>query len=148
MNASLTRVLRRTAAATALAVSALSQATEANAFDLTIEVSNAKPAMGTVNAAVYGNPADWMKDGQTVAASMVQAAEKTVFTFRGLAAGKYGVALYQDENRNGKFDTNVVGVPVERYGFSRNAQGRMGPPSFDDAAVDLQADTTIAVALH
>ncbi|MDB5818949.1 MAG: putative signal peptide protein [Rhizobacter sp.] len=147
MNASLTRALRRTAAATALAVTALGQATQAHAFDLTIEVTNTKPAMGTVNAAVYAS-ADWMKDGYAVQASMVQAAEKTVLTFKGLAAGKYGVALYQDENRNGKFDTNVVGVPVERYGFSRNAQGRMGPPSFDDAAVDLQADTTIAVALH
>jgi uncharacterized protein (DUF2141 family) len=123
-------------------------ATQAHAFELTIEVSNAKPGTGTVNAAVYADPADWMKDGHAVAASMVQAAEKTVLTFRGLAAGKYGVALYQDENRNGKLDTNVVGIPVERYGFSRNAQGRMGPPSFDDAAVDLQADTTVAVTLH
>lgn len=145
MKPALIHTLRRTAAATALALMA---ATQAHAFDLTIEVANAKPGMGTVNAAVYGDPADWMKDGHTVAASMVQAAEKTVLTFRGLATGKYAIALYQDENRNGKLDTNVVGIPVERYGFSRNAQGRMGPPSFDDAAVDLQADTTVAVTLH
>ena len=48
---------------------------------------------------------------------------------------------------NGKLDTNIVSIPTERYGFSRDAKGRMGPPSFDDAAVDLQADTTIAVKL-
>ena len=145
MKPAVTRTLRRTAAALALVAATAAQA---QAFELTIEVSNAKPGMGTVNAAVYTDAADWMKDGRTVAASMVQAADKTVLVFRGLAAGKYGVALYQDENKNGKLDTNIVGIPTERYGFSRDAKGRMGPPSFDDAAVDLQADATIAVQLY
>jgi len=35
-----------------------------------------------------------------------------------------------------------------RYGFSRDARGRMGAPSFADAAVDLRGDLTITVNLR
>ena len=31
----------------------------------------------------------------------------------------------------------MLGIPKEGYGFSNDAKGRMGPPSFDDAAVEV-----------
>jgi len=82
--------------------------------------------------------------GQVIEAS----GDTVVAMFQGLGAGRYAVAVYQDENRNGKLDKNFLGMPTEPYGFSNDARGSMGPPSFDAAAVDIAATPKITVSLH
>ncbi len=47
------------------------------------------------------------------------------------------IAAFQDVNENGKLDRNALGMPSERYGFSNDARGKVGPPSFDEALVAL-----------
>ena len=123
-------------------------ATAAQAFDLTVEVLNAKSNQGTVNGALYGSEAAWLKDGQALQGVREAAAAKTVLVYRDLPAGSYAVSLFHDENGNGKLDSNPAGIPRERYGFSRDARGHMGAPKFADAAVELQRDTTITVNLR
>jgi uncharacterized protein (DUF2141 family) len=57
--------------------------------------------------------------------------------------------VYQDENANGQLDRNFIGIPKENYGFSRDAAGKFGPPGFDDAAIDVGDEVTVAkVKLH
>ena len=48
-------------------------------------------------------------------------------------------AVLHDENSNSKMDFNFLGMPLEGYGFSRDAPVTFGPPSFDDAAIRLVA---------
>lgn len=55
----------------------------------------------------------------------------------GLPEGLYAIRSFADENGNGKPDTNRIGLPVERHGFANTARGRMGPPAFDAAAVQV-----------
>lgn len=130
----------------ALAVLAACAGT-AQAADLTVEVLNPKLLQGSINAAVYSSADGWLKDAQSLGAQRVPAAEKTVLVFRNLPAGSVAISLFHDENGNGVMDKNVIGLPTERYGFSRDARGTMGPPSFADAAITLQADTTISITL-
>lgn len=132
--------------AAALAVLAACAGT-AQAADLTIEVLNPKLLQGSINAAVYSSAEGWLKDAQSLGAQRVPVAEKTVLVFRNLPAGSFAISLFHDENGNGVMDKNVIGLPTERYGFSRDARGTMGPPSFADAAIALQADTTISITL-
>ncbi|MGV3485005.1 MAG: DUF2141 domain-containing protein [Planctomycetaceae bacterium] len=47
------------------------------------------------------------------------------------------IAAYHDANDNGELDKNALGIPSERYGFSGNARGFTGPPSFQEAAIML-----------
>ena len=47
-----------------------------------------------------------------------------------------------DENNNGKLDKNLVGIPLEPYGFSNNARGFLGPPSFGDARFQVSGPNT------
>ncbi|MGJ7582834.1 DUF2141 domain-containing protein [Variovorax sp. RHLX14] len=68
--------------------------------------------------------------------------------FVGLPPGRYAVKSFADENGNGKLDTNLVGLPTERYGFSNDAKGRMGPPSFEQASFMLEADNSIVFRLR
>jgi uncharacterized protein (DUF2141 family) len=50
-----------------------------------------------------------------------------------LPEGEYAVSLFVDENSNGKMDKNAIGIPTEAYGFSNDASGNFGPPSFEQA---------------
>lgn len=55
--------------------------------------------------------------------------------FPGIQPGTYAVAVFHDENSNGKLDTNFLGIPREGVGASNNARGHFGPPKFHDASV-------------
>jgi uncharacterized protein (DUF2141 family) len=107
---------------------------------------NARPDKGDVMGAVYGNAGIWLRE-PTQGARQPGAA-KAVLVYRNLPAGPYAVTAFQDQNGNGKLDRNLMGIPTEPYGFSRDAASPMGPPSFPDAVIDLQADTTITIHLR
>jgi uncharacterized protein (DUF2141 family) len=71
--------------------------------------------------------------------------KKCVFTIKSLAQGKYAVRYYHDENINGKMDTNMMGIPVEGYGFSNNVTGKFGPPPFKEWLFDVSYNLTISL---
>ncbi len=54
----------------------------------------------------------------------------------------FAVAAYHDENLDGELNRNPFGMPTERYGFSRNARGKIGPPAFDAAVMERPAQRT------
>lgn len=68
--------------------------------------------------------------------------------FLNLDPGWYGIIVFQDENGNGRLDKNAWGVPTEPYGFSNDAYGFLGPPTFADAALWLDgSDKAVTVSL-
>lgn len=143
---SLPRLNPATLAALGLALTA---AATSHAADLTVEVSGAKSTQGTVSAALYASADTWLKEPQKLQGARAPAAQPvTVLVFRNIPPGRYALSAFHDENGNEKVDTNVVGVPTERTGFSRDARGRMGPAAFDDAAIDVQGDMTTAITLR
>ena len=60
--------------------------------------------------------------------------------FPGVPPGDWAVMAYHDQNNNNKLDTNVMGIPVEGTGFSRNAVGNYGPPKFEQAVEKINGD--------
>jgi len=56
-----------------------------------------------------------------------------------IPAGTYVIGYYIDVNENEKLDTNFIGIPKEEYGFSNNARGTFGPPSFESASFILDS---------
>jgi uncharacterized protein (DUF2141 family) len=53
--------------------------------------------------------------------------------------GVYAVQAFHDENDNLDLDRNMIGWPKEGMGFSNDAPMRYGPPSFEDAAIEIEA---------
>ena len=51
--------------------------------------------------------------------------------------GTAAIAVFQDLDANGVLTKNALGLPVEPYGFSKNARATFGPPAFTAAAIDL-----------
>ncbi len=61
--------------------------------------------------------------------------------FQDLPFGDYAIKVFHDENGDGELDTNFLGIPVEDYGFSNNASGLFGPPSWEAARFRFEADS-------
>lgn len=121
----------------------------AAAEDLTVEIQHVAPDSGPVMVAVYDNAADFPAPNKGLGGQAIEARGDSVLAvFHGLVPGRYAVAAYQDMNRNGRFDKNFLGLPSEPYGFSRDARGSLGPPSFDAAAVDVPATPRVVIHLR
>lgn len=45
---------------------------------------------------------------------------KATATFENVAAGTYGISLFQDKNSNKQMDFDANGMPLEPYGVSNN----------------------------
>jgi uncharacterized protein (DUF2141 family) len=68
--------------------------------------------------------------------------------FAGIAPGKYALVCYHDENSNGKFDQNALGMPKEGYCFSNNVKPRFSAPDFDQCAFDYKGgDQAISITM-
>ena len=120
----------------------------ATASAATVEVRVAgSTAKGKVSVAVCDKER-FLKQCAHSASVPAQAGE-TVVSVKGVPAGTWAVVAYQDENSNGELDTNILGIPKEPYGFSRDARSKFGPPGFEDAAIEVgEAPTTAAVRLR
>jgi len=47
------------------------------------------------------------------------------------------ITAFHDSNGNGELDKNPIGIPTEKYGFSKNPTLGFGPPSFDQTSIPL-----------
>jgi uncharacterized protein (DUF2141 family) len=63
-----------------------------------------------------------------------------VWELDGLHPGDYAIKAYLDTNGNGRLDHGAFGVPTEPYGFSNDARGRLGPPSWEKARFTVGAE--------
>jgi uncharacterized protein (DUF2141 family) len=70
------------------------------------------------------------------------------YVFKNIPVGKYAIAVFQDENIDGKLNKNLFGVPKEPYGFSKNEYGMFGPPDFEDVSFDVKEDISISLTIN
>ncbi len=63
--------------------------------------------------------------------------------FDSILPGKYTITYFHDENNNGKFDANFMGIPKEGYGFSNNASGKYGPPAIEEQIFIVSENTLV-----
>jgi uncharacterized protein (DUF2141 family) len=120
----------------------------AAAATVEVRVTAVAGGKGTVNVAVCDRER-FLK--QCVYTASVPAKEgENVIAVHGVPKGTWAVLVYQDENGNGQLDRNFIGIPKENYGFSRDAASKFGPPSFEDAAIEVGdgAVVTAQVKLH
>ncbi len=67
--------------------------------------------------------------------------------FDHLPAGDYAVLVYHDENDNGLFDRNHLGIPTEGYGASNNVLPPLSPPTFKASHFKLDASQRKAMSV-
>jgi uncharacterized protein (DUF2141 family) len=113
---------------------------------LTVNVSGFSDNVGKSYIALYRPKDVWPEINKQFIGKVVAINGKTsTVKFDNLECGTYAVAVFHDRNNNGKLDKNMLGIPVERYGFSNNARETFSAPSFGSASVELQKDRAIAI---
>ena len=117
-------------------------------IELVVDVHGVKPGIGYVVLSLFSSPENHMVQPVIGKTRKVNDAGKVSFVLEGLASGRYSVSVFYDENGNAELDTGLFGIPKERVGFSNNARGLFGPPSFDDASFELSIPTRMIIELR
>lgn len=101
---------------------------------IVVRVSGLRNSTGSVRCSLYDHPEGFpIEQKHVVARSRGTPAEKkATCTFTPRKTGKkYAVVIHHDENDDGKFQRNAVGLPQEGYGFSNNVRPVLSPPTFE-----------------
>jgi uncharacterized protein (DUF2141 family) len=103
----------------------------AEAATLTVKVENIGAKGGILRLSLY-DETSWSKepDSPLASANVPAVAPETTVTLTDIKPGVYGVKAFQDANRNDKFDQGFLGIPLERFGFSRDARPFLSAPGF------------------
>jgi uncharacterized protein (DUF2141 family) len=103
---------------------------------LAIQVTSVRNAKGVVHVDLCPQ-AQFLKDGCPLSGDAPARVGTTMVVITGVPAGRYAAQAFHDENRNGKVDRALLGIPKEGIGFSRDAPIRMSPPKWADAWFDF-----------
>ena len=116
-----------------LSLSAVAQA-------VSVEISNLAGESGQIFLAVYDSPDAFPDQASRALVKVIEPLNggAAVTTLKlDLKPGRYAIATFLDRNKNGKLDTNMVGAPKERFGFSRNPRILTGAPNFSECAFEV-----------
>jgi uncharacterized protein (DUF2141 family) len=123
----------------ALLRATLTQAQPSSKDVIQVEIDGLRNDKGQVLCALFSSANDFPKktDKAVAHAESVISQGHASCEFRGVAAGRYAVSVFHDENSNGKLDTNFMGIPREGVGASNGAKGHMGPPKIRGCCFSL-----------
>jgi len=111
--------------------------------DLVVEVQLNKPgAGGVLQLVLCPTEAAYDSEKGCTPAQVKAVGSVVTVTFRDVAPGTYAIKAFHDVDANGKLDTNFMGIPKEPYGFSNDAMGTFGPPTFQQASFAVGASST------
>lgn len=124
-----------------ICVTALLPAQEpAGSGALTVIITGLENENGKVMVALNQSQAEYEADSEPGIGVKVQITNhEAVWTFKNIIFGTYAIKVFHDEDDDDEFDTNFLGIPTEDYGFSNNASGQFGPPSWDDAKFEFKS---------
>lgn len=122
----------------------------ATAASLVVRVKDIDPKGGTLRLSLYDEFSWSAATDEPIASANVPAVTpETIVTLSDIKPGVYGIKLFQDFNNNGKFDQNFIGLPLERYGFSRDARPFLSTPSFQNTKFQVvEGENKITIKLQ
>ena len=107
-----------------------------------VKVAGLHSAKGQVKIAVFNSPESWLGEHPAYSSTVAVDGQSVMWKLSGVPYGEYGLAVFHDENMNGKLDKNFLGIPQEAYGFSNNMRVVLGPPKWEKSKVIVKASTT------
>ena len=107
-------------------------------YKLTVEITGFRNNKGNVLYELFDEKQKSLEVG-TVDISN----NKCMIVLQNLKPAKYGFNYIHDENKNKKLDTKMLFIPIEGFGYSNNADGTFGPPSFKKWVFEVKDNTRI-----
>jgi uncharacterized protein (DUF2141 family) len=129
-----------------LAMTVAYGATVCGQKNMTVIIDGFKEPKGKLMVGIYNSDSTFMK--KTFRGYMVDVVDTILEFSLEMPSGEYAFSIYHDLNENGKLDTGLFGIPTEKYGFSNNAKGYMGPPSYEKSKIVLTDSVVVRINLH
>ena len=102
-----------------------------------LNVTSTAAKSAPLHVAVFRTAEDFAADNPVVGlVEPMQDGRKTV-TVKLPAAGDYVFAAFHDLNDNGKLDRNLLGVPTEPYGFTKEPPSKWRAPEFGEISTSV-----------
>lgn len=115
---------------------------------LTVNITNIGTKKGQIEIGLFKGEKGFLKEGFQFLKKKVKVKGNSVQeTFTGLPDGNYAVAIFHDENMNGKCDTNFIGIPTEDYGFSNNFKPTVAAPKFSQTKISVSGNKKIDIKM-
>lgn len=124
----------------------LVSATSFSQKKLTVVIDGIEEVKGSLFLGIYASDSTFLK--KPCHAVKVEIKDLTEECSLELPEGEYAISVFQDLNGNSKMDTGMFGIPTEKYGFSNNAKGHRGSPSFEKAKFLLETDKVVRINLQ
>lgn len=118
------------------------------AADIDINVVSTKNLIGKLYIGLYTSEYTFPINGKAYKSEVINIDTSTRYTFKNIPSGIYAVALFHDENQNGKLDKNILGIPKEGFGFSNNPKATFSEPTFDEAKFVLKNSKNLSIEVQ
>jgi len=146
------RALQAVFLVTCMLVHPVAAFAQASCPGIHVKILNIRNSTGTVACALFessaGFPTEFLRTATSIMVIKIRDSHARC-DFLDIPRGKYALAVIHDENTNGKLDTNVLGIPLEGYGFSNDARGVIGAPSFSAASFAYDGrNVALTIGLH
>ena len=105
---------------------------------------------GKARIAVFLDARSWPDEEEFLfAADLLTISQgQAVATFQDVPAGPFAVAVFHDKDEDAELDADFLGIPSEDYGFSADARDMFGPPSFEEARLELAAGESKQITIQ
>lgn len=112
--------------------------------NLSVEIAGLKNNQGQVCASIFASSQGFPNNRDRVIQRQCTKITETPVkvSFNNLKAGNYAVAVIHDRNNDLTLNRNILGMPTEGFGFSRNPEIRTSAPKFGDAAFLIAGPNT------
>ena len=105
-----------------------------NIGNLIVIINDLKNNNGDVKIGLFNSKESYNGKEEKFKGAILEIENKMViWEVNNIPFGEYAIKAFHDEDQDDEIDTNFIGIPTESYGFSNNAKGLFGPPSFDKA---------------
>lgn len=115
--------------------------------ELAVIVNNVEDVEGNISAVLYDTEGGFLEKGTEIVQKVANK-ESVTLIFKNVKAGTYAVSVIHDQNSDGELDKGMFGIPTEPYGFSNDATGSFGPPTYEDSSFDFSGTKTIEITLN
>lgn len=115
---------------------------------LRVSVLGVATSKGNISVAVYNHQDGFLKFDKVFKSDSILAKQGTTeIAITDLPEGEYALAIFHDENANNVLDVNWLGIPKEKFAFSKGRMKTFGPPSYKECAFSVTKDQTVQIVL-
>lgn len=119
---------------------------------LTVIIKNLRNNKGRLQLDLYKNQEEYEartsdKERRAYVDKSDAINNRITYKYKNVPNGVYGIALFDDENKNGKIDYGWI-LPSEGFGFGDYYHTKWSTPKFSDFKFTLNSDKTVVMAVR